>query len=69
MLDILIIQLAILGFGDGKGISEIPRKGLVLVPVDTVFEKIREAFSFAKFAYFLRKERSFLEELTEEFLK
>lgn len=44
-------------------------KGLVLVPVDTTFEKIREAFSFAKFAYFLRKERSFLEGLTKRIFK
>lgn len=52
-----------------KKYPKILDKGLMLVPVDVVFEKIREAFTFAKFAYFLRKERSFMEHLTQRIFK
>jgi hypothetical protein len=44
-------------------------KDLVLVPVDVIFEKVREAFTFGKFAYFLRKERAFMEDLTRRIFK
>jgi hypothetical protein len=47
-----------------KNYRELLNRDLVLVPVDVIFEKVREAFSFARFAYFLRKERAFLEDLT-----
>ena len=52
-----------------KNYPKICNKGLVLVPVDTIFEKIREAFTFVKFAYFLRKERAFIEDLTQRIFK
>jgi hypothetical protein len=52
-----------------KKYPKICDKGLVLVPVDTIFEKIREAFTLAKFAYFLRKERAFIENLTHRIFK
>jgi len=52
-----------------KNYPKIVDNGLVLVPVDVIFEKIREAFTFAKFAYFLRKERSFLDDLTRRIFK
>ncbi len=45
------------------------KKDLVLVPVDTFFEKVREAFTFGKFSYFLRKDRAFMEDLTRRIFK
>lgn len=44
-------------------------RGLVLVPVDTIFEKVREAFSFGRFALFLRKDMDFMRTLTKRIFK
>jgi hypothetical protein len=52
-----------------KDYPKFVEKDLILVPVDVIFEKIREAFDFGKFAYFLRKERAFMEEITRKIFK
>src|SRR6056297_1406244 len=49
-----------------KMYPKVLEKGLMLVPVDTIFEKVREAFSMGRFSYFLRKERPFMEKLTKK---
>jgi hypothetical protein len=49
-----------------KNYPQVLDRDLVLVPVDVIFEKVREAFSFGRFSYFLRKERPFLEMLTKK---
>ena len=50
-----------------KGYKEALEHDLLLIPVDTIWEKIREAFSFARLAYFLRKpqKRQFLKRLID----
>jgi hypothetical protein len=45
------------------------QKDIVLVPVDVIFEKIREAFDFGRFSYFYRKELSFLKMLSDRIFK
>ncbi|MHA1733503.1 MAG: uroporphyrinogen decarboxylase family protein [Promethearchaeota archaeon] len=52
-----------------KNYPVLVERDLVPVPVDTIFEKVREAFSFGKFAYFLRKHRDFMRRLTKEIFK
>jgi Uroporphyrinogen decarboxylase (URO-D) len=52
-----------------KAYPKILEKDLILVPVDTFFEKIREAFTFGKFSYFLRKQKPFLKMLIEKMFK
>ncbi len=49
-----------------KTYPKVLEEGLMLIPVDTIFEKVREAFSFSRFAYFLRKDRPFMEKLTDK---
>ena len=46
-----------------KGYPIMVEHDLIPIPVEVHFEKIREAFTFGRFSYFLRKERAFMEEL------
>lgn len=49
-----------------KSYPEMIKQDLIPVPVDVNYEKIREAFDFGKFSYFLRKERPFMQMLADK---
>lgn len=52
-----------------KSYPKLLEREYIPIPVDVNFEKIREAFTFGKFSYFLRKDRAFMEELTHKIFK